>query len=134
MTDCGSWVKRIWATPYFLLKRTLLEVPDWVLYVLMESSSPAVTSRSSLLWKSKELMRAALSYRTLETMISPCTDVSSFCWCSASRQLIAVRTLNTRPTPKDLTTSSLICISLHTMLIKYQIVAVHSSDLAPALY
>ena len=61
MTDWGSCVKRMCATPYFLLNSTLLFCPDWVLYVLMESSSPAVTRRSSTRWKSKELMRSAVS-------------------------------------------------------------------------
>lgn len=61
MTDWGSCVKRMCATPYFLLNRTFWGVPDCMLYVLIESSSPAVTSRSSVRWKSSELMRSAVS-------------------------------------------------------------------------
>lgn len=123
MTDCGSCVKQMWATPYFLLKRTLLEVPDWVLYVLMESSSPAVTRRSSLLWKSRELMRAALSYKvgTSYNIISRMSIRSNvdLIWTRSrpmvEYNVITIRhthTLKTRPTPKNLTTSSLICMNL----------------------
>lgn len=47
ITDKGSCVQQIFATPYFLLYTLLVGSPVSVLYVLIESSSPAVTRTSS---------------------------------------------------------------------------------------
>ncbi len=63
MTHSRLCVKRMWLTPYFLLKRGCpLCSPALVLYRWMLSSSLAVTSRFSVRWKSSELMVASESY------------------------------------------------------------------------
>ncbi len=47
ITDIGSCVQQMFATPYFLLYTLFVGSPVSVLYVLMESSSPAVIRTSS---------------------------------------------------------------------------------------
>ena len=57
-------MKRMCATPYLRLNTVLSTVPDSILYRCTESSSHAVTSRSSCRWKSSELMELVFSYST----------------------------------------------------------------------
>lgn len=62
MTELRWCVNRMWLTPYFLVYRGCPRCsPALVLYRWMLSSSLAVTSRSSVRWKSSELMVASES-------------------------------------------------------------------------
>ena len=73
ITDRGSCVQHMFATPYFLLYTLLVGSPVSVLYVLIESSSPAVTNTSSHRWKSRELTLPALScdQNVIESILGP---------------------------------------------------------------
>ena len=125
-------MKRMCATPYLRLNTVLSTVPDSILYRCTESSSHAVTSRSSRRWKSKELMALVFSCSSRKKTaivgagVQRCVSLITLGGTAANQ-----RTLNTRPMPNDLTMLS--CSLMPTMAVRLRPAHSGAADSYPTI-